>query len=142
MRDALHEIVEEFADTPKELRLPLLLEFANGLPPLPQHLLDDRDAMEPVEECTAPLFLAVDVTPGEPVRLYFDAPQEAPTSRGFAAVLHAGLDGGTPEEILSTPNDFYLSMGLDDLVTPLRMRGMSGMLARVTRRVAEGITTG
>ncbi len=141
MRDALHEIVEEFADTPKELRLLLLLEFADGLPPLPQHLIDDRDSMEPVQECTAPIFLAVDVAPGEPVRIYFDAPQEAPTSRGFAAVLHAGLDGGTPEEILSTPNDFYLSMELDDLVTPLRMRGLSGMLARVKRRVAAGMSS-
>ncbi len=141
MRDALHEIVEEFADTPKEFRLMLLLEFANGLPPLPQHLIDDRDAMEPVQECTAPIFLAVDVVPGEPVRIYFDAPQDAPTSRGFAAVLHAGLDGGTPEEILSTPNDFYLSMELDDLVTPLRMRGLTGMLARVKRRVAAGMST-
>ena len=79
MRDALHEIVEEFAETPKDLRLPLLLEFANGLPPLPERLIDDRDAMEPVEECTAPLFLAVDVTPGEPVRLYFDAPPSQET---------------------------------------------------------------
>ncbi len=141
MRDALHEIVEEFADTPKELRLLLLLEFADGLPPLPQHLIDDRDAMEPVEECTAPIFLAVDMAPGEPVRIYFDAPQDAPTSRGFAAVLRAGLDGGTPEEILSTPSDFYLSMELDDLVTPLRMRGLSGMLARVKRRVAVGMSS-
>ena len=136
MRDKLHEIVEEFADTPKELRLPLLLDFANSLPPLPERLLEDRDSMEPVEECQAPLFLAVDVQPQE-VRLYFDAPQEAPTSRGFASVLHQGLDGGTPEEVLATPNDFYLSMGLEELVTPMRMRGMSGVLARVKRRVAE-----
>lgn len=139
MRDALHEIVEEFADTPKELRLPLLLEFANALPPLPERLLEDHASMEPVEECQAPLFLAVDVAPDE-VRLYFDAPPEAPTSRGFASVLHQGLDGATPDEVLSTPNDFYLSMGLEELVTPLRMRGMAGMLARVKRRVAEGIT--
>jgi cysteine desulfuration protein SufE len=57
-------------------------------------------------------------------------------------VLHQGLDGATPEEVLSTPNDFYLSMGLDELVTPLRMRGMAGMLARVKRRVAEGMGAG
>lgn len=138
MRDALHEIVEEFADTPRELRLPLLLDFANSLPPLPDRLANDRDSMEPVEECQAPLFLAVDVSPEE-VRLYFDAPPEAPTSRGFASVLHHGLDGATPDEVLATPGDFYLSMGLDELVTPLRMRGMAGMLARVKRRVAEGM---
>jgi hypothetical protein len=61
---------------------------------------------------------------------------------GFSYLKAFQNYGGTPEEILSTPNDFYLSMGLDDLVTPLRMRGMSGMLARVKRRVAAGITTG
>ena len=142
MRDALHEIVEEFADTPKELRLPLLLEFANALPPLPERLLLDRDSMEPVEECQTPLFLGVDITPGEPVRLFFDAPREAPTSRGFAAVLFQGLDGATPEEVLATPNDFYMSMGLEELVTPMRMRGMSAMLARVKRRVAAGLGAG
>ncbi len=32
-------------------------------------------------------------------------------------------------------------MGLDDLVTPLRMRGLSGMLARVKRRVAVGMSS-
>lgn len=138
MRDKLHEIVEEFADTPKGLRLPLLLDFANSLPPLPDRLADDRDSMEPVEECQAPLFLAVEVQP-DAVRLFFYAPEEAPTSRGFAAVLHEGLDGATPEEVLATPNDFYLSMGLEELVTPLRMRGMAGMLARLKRRVAAGI---
>jgi cysteine desulfuration protein SufE len=139
MRDALHEIVEEFADTPKELRLPLLLEFANALPPLPDHLAADRDAMEPVEECQTPLFLAVEMEGGGPVRLHFDAPPESPTSRGFASVLHQGLDGATPDEVLSTPNDFYMSMGLEELVTPLRMRGLAGMLARVKRRVATGL---
>lgn len=141
MRDALHEVVEEFADLPKEFRLPLLLQFANSLPPLPRDLAESRDGLEPVEECQTPIFLAVDVAPGGPVRLHFDAPRESPTSRGFAAVLHKGLDGATPEEILATPNDFYLSMGLDELVTPLRMRGLAGMLARVKRRVAQAIST-
>ncbi len=135
MRDALHEIIEEFADTPRELRLPLLLEFANALPPLPERLIADRASMEHVEECQAPVFLAVDVGP-DAVHLYFDAPPEAPTSRGFASVLHRGLDGATPDEVLGTPGDFYVSMGLDELVSPMRMRGMASMLARVKRRVA------
>ncbi len=137
MRDALHDIVEEFAGTPRDLRLMLLLEFANALPPLPDHLVQDHDRMEAVEECQAPVFLAVDVGP-DAVRLYFDAPPESPTTRGFASVLHQGLDGATPEEVLATPNDFFLSMGLEELVTPLRMRGRAGMLARVKRRVAGG----
>ncbi len=137
MRDQLHEIVEEFAATPKELRLALLLEFSKSLPALPAHLEENRDAMEPVEECTAPVFLSVDAAPDQPVRIYIDAPAEAPTTRGFASILIEGLDGASPDEVLSTPNDFSAGMGLDELVSPLRMRGLSGMLARIKRQVAE-----
>ena len=48
--------------------------------------------MEPVPECQSPLFLHVDATDRDHVRLFFSAPAEAPTTRGFAAILSAGLD--------------------------------------------------
>ena len=49
--------------------------------------------MEPVPECQSPLFLHVDAADPARVRLYFSAPPEAPTTRGFASILATGLDG-------------------------------------------------
>ena len=66
-------------------KLQLLLEFAGELPPLPADL--EEAAMEPVPECQSPLFLHVDAGDREHVRLYFSAPPEAPTTRGFASIL-------------------------------------------------------
>jgi cysteine desulfuration protein SufE len=133
---ALAEVVSEFAEMQGQDKLQLLLEFANELPPLPNDL--EEAAMEPVPECQSPLFLHVDASDREDVRLFFSAPAEAPTTRGFAAILAAGLDRSTADEILAVPDDFYSELGLAALISPLRLRGMSAMLARIKRRLREG----
>jgi cysteine desulfuration protein SufE len=131
----LQEIVDDFNDVPDKDRLQLLLEFSQDLPPLPERYAEHRDRMEPVPECQTPLFLAVEVEPDHAVHLYFDAPLEAPTTRGFAAILHAGLDGLDADEVLATPPEFSSQLGLADLVSPLRLRGMAAMLSRIKRQV-------
>jgi cysteine desulfuration protein SufE len=131
----LQEIVDDFRDVPDKDRLQLLLEFSQDLPPLPDRYAAHRDRMEPVPECQTPLFLAVEVEPDETVHLFFDAPAESPTTRGFASILHAGLDGLDADEVLATPAEFSSQLGLQDLVSPLRLRGMAAMLARIKRQV-------
>ena len=136
MPAALAEVVGEFQEVTGQDKLQLLLEFANDLPELPSHL--EVAAMEPVPECQSPLFLDVDATDPERVRLFFSAPAEAPTTRGFAAILAAGLDGQSAADILAVPDDFYADLGLAALISPLRLRGMSAMLARIKRRLRAG----
>jgi cysteine desulfuration protein SufE len=133
----LREIADDFGSVPDSQRLQLLLEFAEELPELPERYAGHRDQLEQVPECQTPLFLAVEVDGGEAVHLFFDAPREAPTTRGFAGILHAGLDGLSADEVLSTPGEFSSELGLTDLVSPLRLRGMSAMLARIKRQVRE-----
>ncbi len=133
MTAALAEVVSDFADVTGQDKLQLLLEFANELPPLPADL--EEAAMEPVPECQSPLFLHVDAGDRDHVRLFFSAPAEAPTTRGFAAILATGLDDHSAEEILAVPDDFYSELGLAKLISPLRLRGMSAMLARIKRRL-------
>jgi cysteine desulfuration protein SufE len=133
----LQEIVDDFHGVPDKDRLQLLLEFSQDLPALPERYAEHRDRMEPVPECQTPLFLAVEVEPGNTVHLYFDAPPEAPTTRGFAAILHAGLDGLDADEVLAAPPEFSSQLGLADLVSPLRLRGMAAMLSRIKRQVTE-----
>jgi cysteine desulfuration protein SufE len=133
----LQEIVDDFRDVPDKDRLQLLLEFSEDLPALPERYAEHRDRMEPVPECQTPLFLAVEVDPDDKVHLFFDAPAESPTTRGFASILHAGLDGLDADEVLATPAEFSGQLGLQDLVSPLRLRGMAAMLARIKRQVRD-----
>lgn len=133
MPTALAEVVSEFGEVSGQDKLKLLLEFAEELPPLPADL--EEAAMEPVPECQSPLFLHVDAADRERVRLYFSAPPEAPTTRGFASILATGLDGQPAADILAVPDDFYAELGLAKLISPLRLRGMSAMLTRIKRRL-------
>ena len=133
----LQEIAHDFNAMPGKDRLQLLLEFSTELPALPDRYAEQPDLLEPVPECQAPLFLAVDVDPDSTVHLFFDAPPEAPTTRGFAASLHVALDGLSADEVLATPTEFTGQLGLQDLVSPLRLRGMAAMLARIKRQIRD-----
>jgi len=133
----LQEIVDDFNAVSGRDRLQLLLEYSQELPALPDRYAEDPALLEPVPECQTPLFLAVEVDPDATVHLFFQAPAEAPTTRGFASILHAGLDGLAADEVLATPAEFSGQLGLADLVSPLRLRGMAAMLARIKRQVRD-----
>jgi cysteine desulfuration protein SufE len=133
MPAALAEVVSDFQDVQGQDKLRLLLEFADELPPLPADL--EQAAMEPVPECQSPLFLHVDAGDRDHVRLYFSAPPEAPTTRGFASILAQGLDEQSADDILAVPDDFCTDLGLAALISPLRLRGMSAMLARIKKHL-------
>jgi cysteine desulfuration protein SufE len=142
MPAGLEEIAADFADLAAPQRLELLLEFSEGLPDLPERYAGRLGEMEQVHECQSPLFLVVEVgdvpadEPGRrPVHLHFSAPPEAPTTRGFAGILHEGLDGLTVDEVLAVPEDAPYRFSLGEAVSPLRLRGMVGMLSRIKRQV-------
>ncbi|MDR2280913.1 MAG: SufE family protein [Gordonia sp. (in: high G+C Gram-positive bacteria)] len=131
----LAEIVDDFSALADPDKVTLLLEFSSELPDIPESM--QTEAMEPVPECQSPIFLSVDAADTSSVKLYFSAPPEAPTTRGFASILHQGLDGASAQEIADVPADFFHDLGLASVISPLRLRGMAGMLARIKRQVAE-----
>lgn len=131
----LEAIVDDFAAAPDDLRLELLLEMADSLPALPEGM--DSSAMEQVVECQSPFFLAASIDGGGVVHLAFDTPREAPTTRGFAGILSQGLEGASAAEVLAVEDDFHDRMGLAATISPLRLRGMSAILARLKRQVRE-----
>jgi cysteine desulfuration protein SufE len=135
--DRLQAVVDDFAAAPMDLKIDLLVEYTTKVPPLPAHLADRPDALERVDECQTPFFLATEVGMDERVRVWFDCPPEAPTTRGFAGLLTEGLDGATVEEVLAVPIDFHHAMGLGAVISPLRMRGMDAILRRLQRNVAD-----
>jgi cysteine desulfuration protein SufE len=143
MPESLDEIAQDFAALSARDRLTLLLDFSDALPELPVRYLGHVELLERVEECQSPLFLVVEVegvttsatSPEPTVHLFFQAPPEAPTTRGFAGILHEGLDGLTVGEVLAVPDDAPYRLGLGEAVSPLRLRGMVAMLGRIKRQV-------
>lgn len=142
---AFAAIVDDFQALGEPDRLQLLLEFAEGLPELPERYADHPERLEPVPECQSPVFLAVEVGapdgerpgPEAPVGVFLSAPRESPTTRGFAGILTEGLSGLTAAQVLDVPDDVPHRLGLDRAISPLRLRGMAGMLGRIKRQVRE-----
>ena len=134
----LAELIEEFGSVGPKDRLQLLLELSEDLPDLPARYADHPEQLEQVHECQTPLFLAVEVTDGT-VHLFFNAPKEAPTTRGFAGILHEGLNGQPAQAVLDVPDDTPFRFGLAEAVSPLRMRGMVAMLSRIKRQTRAGL---
>ena len=130
-------LIIDFNELGVQDRLSLLLEYSDNLPSLPARYLDHPDLLERVEECQSPIYLFVEVNEDDVVHLFFSAPAEAPTTRGFASVLHEALNGLPAQVVLEVDNNFPDEMGLTVAVSPLRMNGMRAMLARIKRQIRE-----
>lgn len=133
---SIDDLAADFQALSLNERLDLLLEFSDNLPELPPRYAEHPDLLERVEECQAPVYLFVEVVDGH-AHLFFSAPAEAPTTRGFASVLHEVLDGASIDEVLGVDSDFPDQLGLTQAVSPLRMNGMRSMLSRIKRQVRE-----
>lgn len=132
----LQAIVEEFEFAEGREKLDLLLDYAGSLPPLPDWLAGQRDSMDQVHECMSPVFIFAEQRDGR-MHFYFDVPPEAPTVRGYAALMAEGLNGTTPDEIMAVPGDFFNAMGLQEVITFQRIKGISAILAHMKRLAVQ-----
>lgn len=132
----LQEIIEEFQEADPRDRMEYLLEYAMDLPDLPERYTDHRDQMEQVHECQTPVFLVTEINNGK-VAFYLDIPRESPTVRGYAGILVDGLAEASPEEVLTTPDDVYMQLKLQDVITPQRIRGLHFLLHYMKRQVTN-----
>ncbi len=138
MRAELETILTELKEADRQERIDLVLDFAKSLPPLPERLAAHKDAAHRVEECQSPVYLFVE-RDGSHVSLFADAPIEAPTVRGFVAILLAGLNGATVEEVLQVPGDVVERCGLAEILGMLRVRGLTGVLRRLKGEVMRAV---
>lgn len=130
-------LIEDFASIRESERLDLLLEFSEALPELPPRYADHPELLERVEECQSPIYLFVEIDSNNCARLFFSAPPEAPTTRGFASILFSVIDGLQVHEALDFDIDFPSKLSLQKVVSPLRLRGMIGILTRIKRQLRE-----
>ncbi len=132
----LSEILDDFQLSERHEKMELLLDFSGRLLPLPEGLATANVQPEPVPECMTPVTVTM-LNQGGRLRFYFDVPAEAPTIRGYAAIIQQGLWDETPETILQIPDDFYLRMGLHQILTPQRLNGLIAIVAHVKRLAAQ-----
>ncbi len=130
------EIASDFSALEGNDKLELLIEISDQLPALPERYADHPELLERVEECQSPVYLFVEIDNGV-VEIFLTAPREAPTTRAFAGILHASLSGQTVDTVLNFDDNYPSMLGITELVSPLRMRGIRGMLARIKRQVRE-----
>lgn len=131
----LDRIVEEFADLEPRERLELLLEYAEGLPPLPPRYQAEKDRGEHrVHECQTPVFLWVEVNDGR-VQVFGDVAPEAPTVKGFVGILADAFSGASPEEVISVGPNLLERLGLLQALGMMRMRGLQAILFSIREQV-------
>ena len=129
----LERTIQRFQSADRETRLELLLDFARKLPPLPEHLHAARDqGLHRVPECQSPVFLYLERVDGV-VRLFADAPREAPTVRGFVSLLVKSLDGATVDQVAALPLDLLDGLGLAEALGMTRMHGLSAIVYRIRK---------
>jgi cysteine desulfuration protein SufE len=138
---ALRAIVEEFRSAPPRDRIEYLVDFAMEMPDLPEWLLAERDQMEQVHECQTAVFVFTQLEDGK-VHFYIDVPREAPTVRGYAAIISEGLNGTTPDEMLKTPEDVHYLLGLHEAISPQRLRGLHALIGYLKRQLVNKIGEG
>ncbi len=129
----LKAILDLIRALPKELKAQALLDYAKKVPPPPKEV-----ELEPVPECQTPFFLHARVEGGR-VHLFFQVPDEAPTVKAFTGILLEGLEGESPEAVLSVPLGFYRGAGLEEILTPLRIRGLEAALLRLQNQVRAAL---
>src|SRR5690606_41660667 len=125
---ALSTVVDRFGRAPKDLRVQALLQFAEKVPPLPPELAADRSALEQVHECQTPFFLASRVDEDGVVHVFFDAPAESPTVRGFGGILPQALEGAHWRQVDDVPPDLHRRKALGAVVSPPQLRRMNVIL--------------
>jgi len=129
----LNRIVEEFRLCEGQEKLELLLQYAQLFPELHSGMQGMEWDGNLVHECSTPVIVHSEVNGQGRMTFHFDVPFDSPTVRGYAAILANGLNGATPQEIISVPSDFYLSLGLESLLTHQRLRGFGAILAHMKR---------
>jgi cysteine desulfuration protein SufE len=125
--------IQRFASADSQLRLELLLDYARKLPALPErYQLAKEKGENKVPECMSPVFLFLEANDGK-LTLFADAPVEAPTVRGFVALLAREIKDASPKDVAAIPSDLLDRLRLTELLGMTRMQGLTAIVGRVKR---------
>ncbi|MBT4886837.1 MAG: SufE family protein [Planctomycetaceae bacterium] len=135
VNERLDQIVEEFVDLDGREKLELLLDFANRLPPLSDEYTAKKNTEDRrVHECQTSVFLWPEISNGS-MNLVAEVAEEAPTVKGFVAILAEAVASRPQPEAQELPEDLLEKMGLADVLGTLRSRGLRAIVSRVRQEL-------
>ena len=137
VQSRLDTIITEFSDLDGREKLELLLDFANGLPPLSAEY-QARKATEDrrVHECQTSVFLWTELE-HDSLTLIAEVAPEAPTVKGFVAIVAHAIAGQSAMDALSLPDNILERMGLAEVLGILRTRGLRAIVSHVKRGIVQ-----
>jgi len=140
MNQKLTDIIDTFQSVEPDMRGELLLDFSRKLPPLPDRLVEQRDAgINRVHECQTPVYLWVEPDNGH-LRISADVAKEAPTIMGFISIVLSAFDGAPAAEVAALPTDLLEQLGLQDLLRMQRRVGLAAVLGRIKNSACEQLS--
>lgn len=135
--DRIDRIVDEFVDLDGREKLELLLDFAGRLPPLSaDYQARKQQEDRRVHECQTAVFLWPEVSGGS-MSLVAEVAEEAPTVKGFVALLAEAVAGRPQAEANELADDLLDRIGLAEVLGMLRSRGLRAIVGRVRRELLE-----
>jgi cysteine desulfuration protein SufE len=126
---SIDRILRRFATLSPDMTRQALVQYANRLPPLPEHLAGLDPEQYRVHECMTPVAIYPEVADG---KLYFhaDVPRESAAIRALLAMLFEALNGQPPETTLAIPPDFVRQV-MGKIGLSARENGLNAMVERL-----------
>ncbi|MEZ4631171.1 MAG: SufE family protein [Deinococcales bacterium] len=123
----LERLVQAFQNMAPTSRLKLLSSYASKLPPLPERYQGHGFFQD--EDCKTPFYIALEQH--QNIHLFFDAPKDALLIWAFGGMLYELIEDASREEVLALSPDFYKALGLEALLSEMRLRTLGVMLMKV-----------
>ncbi|MBE9114661.1 SufE family protein [Lusitaniella coriacea LEGE 07157] len=127
--DKLQRIVERFKrrSNPKQ-RYEQLLWYAKRLKEMPEQSKTEENK---VKGCVSQVYITADLEEG---KVWYQGDSDAQLVKGLVGFLLEGLNGLTPEEIISVSPDFIEETGLKVSLTPSRANGFYNIFQTMKKK--------
>lgn len=134
VEQAQQELVEEFQFFDNWMdRYQYIIDLGRRLPEFPPA---ERIEKNKIKGCQSQVWFIAEKADG---RLHFQAVSDAAIVSGLIALLLRVYSNRSPEEIVSTPENFVAALQLEQHLSPTRSNGLAAMLNAIHRFAAEAL---
>ncbi len=137
---SIDRILWRFATLTPDMTRQALVQYANKLPPLPEHLQGVDLEQYRVHECQTPVAIFPEVVDGR-MHYHADVPRESAAIRALLAMLFEALNGQPPEVTLAIPPDFVRQV-MGKIGLQAREAGLNAMVERLKRAARQAAAAG